>query len=229
MLSSRYALAAALLVTPCSTLAAAADSATGNAPASAASPDADEDDGNVIIVVGQQDAPIAIEPRGLSVSLGDEQFAGVNAINVEDLMKYAPNFFVRTRYAGDSNGVPGFRGTHSTQSARTLVMVDGLVVSNFLGNSFGFAPKWGVVGPNEVKQFDIVYGPYSARYPGNSMGGIVNITTCDPRETEAFVTAQTVIQPYRQFGTRDTLCRLAAPARCQPLPKTGSCSGTARR
>ncbi len=159
------------------------------------------EDSAAILVVGQKDAPINIEPRGLAVSLGDEQFAGINAFNTEDLMKYAPNFFVRKRYAGDSNGVPGFRGTHSTQSARTLVMVDGFVVSNFLGNSFGFAPKWGVVGPGEVKQFDIIYGPYSSRYSGNSMGGIVNITTRDPQETEAFVNTQGFVQPYKQFGT----------------------------
>ncbi len=157
-----------------------------------------------ILVVGQKGAPITIDPRGLSVSLGDEQFAGVNAQNVEDLMKYAPDFFVRKRYAGDSNGVPGFRGTHSTQSARTLVMVDGFVVSNFLGNSFGFAPKWGVVGPGEVAQFDIVYGPYSARYSGNSMGGIVNITTRSPETTEAFATVQGLAEPYNQYGTRAT-------------------------
>ena len=157
-----------------------------------------------ILVVGQKGAPITIDPRGLSVSLGDAQFAGVNAQNVEDLMKYAPDFFVRKRYAGDSNGVPGFRGTHSTQSARTLVMVDGFVVSNFLGNSFGFAPKWGVVGPGEVEQFDIVYGPYSARYPGNSMGGIVNITTRSPEKTEAFATVQGLAEPYDQYGTHAT-------------------------
>ena len=82
-------------------------------------------DAITILVVGQHESAISIEPRGLSVSLGEEQFAGINAQNVEDLMKYAPDFFVRKRYAGDSNGVPGFRGTHSTQSARTLVMVDG--------------------------------------------------------------------------------------------------------
>jgi len=156
---------------------------------------------DTIIVVGQRDAPIEIEPRGLAVSLGAEQLEAVNAFNTEDLMKYAPNFFVRKRYSGDSNGVPGFRGTHSTQSARTLVMVDGFVVSNFLGNSFGFAPKWGVVGPGEVEQFDIVYGPYSVRYSGNSMGGIVNITTRDPQETEAFATVQGFVQPYEQFST----------------------------
>lgn len=157
-----------------------------------------------IIVVGQRERPIEIEPRGLAVSLGDEQFKAINAFNTEDLMKYAPDFFVRKRYSGDSNGVPGFRGTHSTQSARTLVMVDGFVVSNFLGNSFTWSPKWGVVGPGEVQQFDIVYGPYSSRYVGNSMGGIVNITTRDPKEDEAFLNVQGFVQPYRQFGTDDS-------------------------
>jgi iron complex outermembrane receptor protein len=156
---------------------------------------------NTILVVGQRDHPIEIEQRGLAVSLGDEQFKAINAFNTEDLMKYAPDFFVRKRYSGDSNGVPGFRGTHSTQSARTLIMVDGFVVSNFLGNSFTYSPKWGVVGPTEVKQFDIVYGPYSSRYVGNSMGGIVNITTREPERTEAIATVQGTVEPFDQFST----------------------------
>jgi len=157
-----------------------------------------------MIVIGQRDAPITIEPRGLAVSLGAEQFSATNAINLEDLMKYAPNFFVRKRYIGDANGVPGFRGTHSSQSARSLVLVDGFVISNYLGNSFGFPPKWGIVGPGEVQQFDIVYGPYSARYSGNSMGGIVSITTRPPERNEAFVTVQGFVQPYKQYSTDDT-------------------------
>lgn len=173
------------------------------APALAAAEESGAD--NSILVVGQKDAPISIAPRGLSVSLGDEQFEGINAFNVEDLMKYAPDFFVRKRFIGDNNAVPGFRGTHSTQSARALVMVDGFLISNLLGNSFGFPPKWGVVGPGEVRQFDIVYGPYSARYPGVSMGGIVNITTRDPEATEAFATAQSFVQPYDQYGTHEDL------------------------
>ncbi|RYZ96591.1 MAG: TonB-dependent receptor, partial [Moraxellaceae bacterium] len=157
-----------------------------------------------VVVVGQKNAPITIEPRGLAVSLGEEHFASTNAANVEDLMKYAPNFFVRKRYIGDANGVPGFRGTHSSQSARSLVLVDGFVVSNYLGNSFGFPPKWGVVGPGEVEQFDIVYGPYSARYPGNSMGGIISITTQSPKKNEAFVNVQGFSQAYKQYGTDET-------------------------
>ncbi|HET8613413.1 MAG TPA: TonB-dependent receptor [Sphingomonas sp.] len=158
-----------------------------------------------ILVVGQRKTPISIEPRGLSVSLGDEQFAGVNAVDVEDLMKYAPDFFVRSRYIGDNNGVPGFRGTHSTQSARTLVMVDGFVISNFLGNSYSYPPAWGVIGPDEVRQIDIVYGPYSARYGGNSMGGVVSIATRPPERTGAFFDLRNFYQPYDQFRTHDDL------------------------
>jgi iron complex outermembrane recepter protein len=161
-------------------------------------------DAEEVLVVGQKEAPITIEPRGLAVSLGEEQFKSTNAINVEDLMKYAPNFFVRKRYIGDANGVPGFRGTHSTQSARSMVLVDGFVVSNYLGNSFGFPPKWGIVGPGEVQQFDIVYGPYSSRYSGNSMGGIISISTRPPEKNEAFVTFQGFSQPYQQYATDDT-------------------------
>jgi iron complex outermembrane receptor protein len=157
-----------------------------------------------MIVVGQKEAPITVAPRGLAVSLGQEHFDSTNATNVEDLMKYAPNFFVRKRYIGDANGVPGFRGTHSSQSARSMVLVDGFVVSNYLGNSFGFPPKWGIVGPGEVQQFDIVYGPYSARYAGNSMGGIVSITTRSPEKNEAFIAVQGFSQPYQQYATDDT-------------------------
>lgn len=158
------------------------------------------DDAAEILVVGQRDAPITVVPRGLSVSLGQEHFDAITAINVEDLMKYAPNFFVRKRFAGDDNAVVALRGANSIQSARTIVMVDGFVVSNFLGNRWDFPPKWNVVGPAEVRQFDIVYGPYSARYGGNSMGGVISVTTEAPREIGAYANVQAALMPFREYG-----------------------------
>jgi iron complex outermembrane receptor protein len=163
-----------------------------------------EREAETVIVVGQRDAPITVVPRGLSVSLAQDEFEAINAVNVEDLMKYAPNFFVRKRFAGDDNAVVALRGANTVQSARTIVMVDGFLVSNFLGNSFGFSPKWNVVGPAEVRQFDIVYGPYSARYGGNSMGGIVSVTTEQPKETGAYLTAQSLIMPFKEYGFDET-------------------------
>jgi iron complex outermembrane receptor protein len=158
----------------------------------------------VILVVGQRETPITLAPRGLAVSLGQEQFAAVNALNVEDLMKYAPDFFVRKRFAGDDNAVVALRGANTIQSARTIVLVDGFPVSNFLGNRWDYPPKWNVVGPAEVRQFDVVYGPYSARYGGNSMGGVIAITTQEPRDTSAYATAQTMVTPFREYGLHDT-------------------------
>lgn len=191
MKTSLFALAAALSsVTP----ALAAESAA----------DAGAETGETILVIGQKDAPITVVPRGLSVSLGKDDFAAVNAVNVEDLMKYTPNFFVRKRFAGDDNAVVAMRGTNTIQSARTIVMVDGFVVSNFLGNRFDYPPKWNVVGPAEVRQFDIVYGPYSARYGGNSMGGVISVTTQTPTETSAYATAQAMVMPFKEYGFDQT-------------------------
>lgn len=167
---------------------------------------ADDDAASIseLIVIGEGDRPITVQPRGLSVSLGQTEFAAINTVNVEDLMKYAPNFYVRKRYVGDANGTPGFRGTHTAQSARTLVLLDGFVVSNFLSSGHANAPKWNMVGPGEVRQFDIVYGPYSARYTGNSMGGVVSITTREPEQAGAFATVQAFTHPYKQYGTDQT-------------------------
>ncbi len=103
-----------------------------------------------VIIVGHADRPVTVQPRGLSVSLGQTEFEAINAVNVEDMMKYAPNFFVHKRFAGDDNAVVALRGANTVQSARTIVLVDGFVVSNFLGNRWDFPPKWNVVGPTEV-------------------------------------------------------------------------------
>lgn len=186
-------------------IAAGLAPATLHAQSDTVSPDeAVPDMGNVILVVGQRTGPITVQPRGLSVSLGRDEFDGVNAANVEDLMKYAPNFYVRKRFAGDDNAVVAMRGANTVQSARTIVMVDGFVVSNFLGNRWDYPPKWNVVGPAEVRQFDIVYGPYSARYGGNSMGGVISISTQQPKDTSGYAIAQASAMPYREYGVEET-------------------------
>ena len=135
MKSSMTALSAALAFsTPAWAAGSHEADAAGSANAPAEATTAERGEAAAILVVGQNEAPITVVPRGLSVSLGQENFDAINAINVEDLMKYTPNFFVRKRFAGDDNAVVAMRGANTIQSARTIVLVDGFVVSNFLGN-----------------------------------------------------------------------------------------------
>jgi len=193
-LKTKYCTALFIALTTCSSVLpfiAHAEADTGDTP-------------KEVIVVGQKKVPITVVPRGLSVSLGHEQFDAINAVNVEDLMKYAPNFFVRKRFVGDDNAVVALRGANTVQSARTLVLVDGYVVSNFLGNRYDYPPKWNVVGPAEIRQFDIVYGPYSAHYGGNSMGGVVSITTETPKKNDMYTDVQAFTMQFREYGSDQT-------------------------
>ncbi|MEZ0244972.1 MAG: TonB-dependent receptor, partial [Sphingomonas sp.] len=52
---------------------------------------------------------------------------------------------------------------------------------------------------------NVLYGPFSAAYPGNSIGAVVNITTRLPDDFEATVNAGVNVQPFDQYGTRLTL------------------------
>lgn len=204
-------LACTVMVLASASLALANDN-TSSAETSAETSASTEAADDTVLVVGQREAPMTVVPRGLSVSLGAEQFEAINALNVEDLMKYAPNFFVRKRFAGDDNAVVALRGANTVQSARTIVMVDGFLVSNFLGNRWDFPPKWNVVGPAEVQQFDIVYGPYSARYNGHSMGGIVSVTTRDPDVSSAYAVGQRMVMPFEEYGFDETFTGFSAEA-----------------
>jgi iron complex outermembrane receptor protein len=47
-----------------------------------------------------------------------------------------------------------------------------------------------MVTPNEISRVDVIYGPFSALYPGNSYGGIVTFSTRMPDQFEAHLAAK---------------------------------------
>jgi iron complex outermembrane receptor protein len=128
----------------------------------------------------------------------------VNATTSQQTLKYLPSFQVRERYIGDRNGPIATRTTGTLSSAQTLLYADGLLLSNLLGNSFGFAPRWGMVSPEEIESVNILYGPFSALYAGNSMGGVININTRMPTKFEAHASAQAFTQNFELYGTDKT-------------------------
>jgi len=127
----------------------------------------------------------------------------VNTVNTEDAVKYLPSLHIRKRYIGDRNSIVASRSSGTQISARSLVYADGLLLSNLLGNSFGFPPRWGLVSPEEIERIDVIYGPFSAAYPGNSMGATIHMTTRRPEMFEAHVKAQGFRQNFRLYGTNE--------------------------
>lgn len=121
-------------------------------------------------------------------------------LNTEDALTYAPSTTIRKRFVGDRNSNLGGRSFGTTQPARGLVYVDGYLISNFLGRFD--APRWSSVAPEEISRVDVLYGPFSAIYPGNSIGTTVAITTRNPTRLEASGGVQYYSQSYDHYGLK---------------------------
>ena len=126
----------------------------------------------------------------------------INATDSEDALKYLPSLLVRKRYIGDYNhAVLSTRASGTGNSARSMVYADGILLSNYLGNGANFAPRWGMVTPEEIERVDVLYGPFSAAYGGNSVGAVVDYVTRMPTKFEAHAKFGFTHQPFILYGT----------------------------
>ena len=129
----------------------------------------------------------------------------VNLMNSEDALKYLPSLIVRKRNFGDQFAPLATRTSGLGQSARSLVFVDGVLLSTLIGNNnSNSTPRWSMVAPEEIERVDVMYGPFSAAYAGNSMGAVVEFTTRMPEKFEGSVKVQGAQQKYDFYSTKDT-------------------------
>ena len=136
------------------------------------------------------------DTSGVKVHIGRKQLQEQNIVGSTDVVRYAPNLQVRERYIGDANATLSGRDSGTLQSARSLLYADGLLLSNLMDNGWDGAPRWGMVAPETIGAVDVLYGPYSALYPGNSMGVTVLIHTRLPDKPIASVDTQYFSQDY---------------------------------
>jgi iron complex outermembrane receptor protein len=129
----------------------------------------------------------------------------VNVLDPEDAVKYLPSVFLRKRNNGDTQAVMGTRVWGVSSSARSLILADGAPISALVANNNTIGgPRWGIVGAEEIERVDMMYGPFSAAYAGNSMGAVMEITTRMPEKLEGAVTQTGALQRFDLYGTRDT-------------------------
>ncbi len=128
--------------------------------------------------------------------------ATVNLIDTQDAVKYLPSVFIRKRNNGDTQATIGTRVWGVGSSARTLVFADGVLLSALIANNNAIGgPRWGLVAPSEILRIDMMYGPFSAAYAGNSMGAVMEITTRMPEKFEGSVEQSQAVQSFEQYGT----------------------------
>ena len=179
-------------------------------PTEPASPDAPSKNIGVVVVTGPRPTsqPTQI-PTTMESATREDIERSVNATDSEDALKYFPSLLVRKRYIGDYNhAILSSRASGTGNSARSAVYADGILLSNYLGNGVGglsFPPRWGLVTPEEIERVDVMYGPFSAAYPGNSVGAVVDYVTRMPTRLEGHAKLGTAVQPFDLYGTHETL------------------------
>ncbi|MDM0079991.1 TonB-dependent receptor [Variovorax sp. J31P179] len=164
----------------------------------------------VVTVTGGQPTSLPTQiPTTIEGITREEIETRINATDSEDALKYLPSLLVRKRYIGDYNhAILSTRASGTGNSARSAVYADGILLSNYLGNGIAngsnYAPRWGLVTPEEIERVDVMYGPFSAAYPGNSAGAVVDYVTRMPSQLEAHVKMGYQSQPNDLYNTRQT-------------------------
>lgn len=158
-----------------------------------------------VVVKGERQKPIAATPA-TTASIDAATIARTtNAVNVEDTLKYLPSLIVRKRHIGDTQAPLATRTSGLGASARSLIYADGALLSALIGNNNTSAsPRWSIVAPQEIERIDVLYGPFAAAYPGNSIGAVVNIATRLPDRFEGSATAGVSVQTFDQYGGQAT-------------------------
>ncbi len=143
-------------------------------------------------------------PASTASVTAQQAATSINVVNTEDALKYLPNVLVRKRYIGDSNAPLATRTTGVNGSARSLIFADGVLLSTLVNNNNGNgSPQWFMVAPEEISRVDVLYGPYSAAYAGNSYGAVAEITTKMPQKFEASAVVRGTSQNFDEYGTKD--------------------------
>lgn len=128
----------------------------------------------------------------------------INIVDSQDALKYVPSLFVR-KLRGGNEGMIQTR-TWGLSSARALVYVDDLLISQLISNGHTDGqPRWGLISPEEIERVDYLYGPYAAQYPGNSIGGVIKFTTRMPEHLEVTAKQTVAVQDFAWWGAYATL------------------------
>lgn len=133
-----------------------------------------------------------------------EDLTAINMSTVEDALMYEPNLVIRRRFIGDPNGVIGMRGSNMFQGSRTMVFADGMPLHYHLQTRWSGSPRWSLVSPSEIEAAEVIYGPYSAEYSGNAMGGVVNLYTRNPTERKINIETGYFSQSYDILNTNES-------------------------
>lgn len=122
----------------------------------------------------------------------DEALAGVPGVSIQSLSGEQPSNYMNRITL---RGIPGYY--------RTGVLVDGVSINN----AFSGGVNMSAVPIDDIKQIEVVPGPFSSLYGGAGMAGVINIITKTPDKRDISIKGEGGSNNFKSlnFGYRDKL------------------------
>ncbi|UUZ55122.1 TonB-dependent receptor plug domain-containing protein [Massilia sp. H-1] len=162
-------------------------------------------DAPIVLISGGRPSSLPTAIPTTIESINGEQIAQrINATDSEDALKYFPSLNVRKRYIGDyDHAVLASRASGTGNSALAGVRRRHPALEFARQRGHLHAALLGLVSPEEIERVDVLYGPFSAAYPGNAVGAVVDFQTRMPDKLEAHVRMAAFSQPFSAYGSDD--------------------------
>lgn len=156
---------------------------------------------SLVVTAPASIANLTDTPNTTSTVTAEQVSRTLSLVTPEDTLRYVPNVLIRQRHIGDTQSPVTTRTSGVGASARSLIYVDGVLISALIGNNNTSAsPKWGLITPDAVARVDVLNGPFSAAFAGNSIGSVIAFATRMPAALEAHAEVQGARQSFSKYG-----------------------------
>lgn len=134
----------------------------------------------VTVTATQSQKVVSEAPASVSV-VTDKDIENKNADRLDTALSGTAGVFVKGLGEGTPSnysnqillrGMPGYQ--------RTAVMIDGVSIND----GFSQGVNTSELNMDDIKQIEVVPGPFSSLYGGSAMGGVINVITKDPEKRE---------------------------------------------
>lgn len=149
-----------------------------------------------VVITATKTAKVVSEaPASVSVVTAKE-IENKNVQRIDDALSGVPGVFIRAQGGGQPSnwqnqitlrGIPGYY--------RTGVLVDGVSINN----AFSGGVNMSLIPASDIKQIEVVPGPFSSLYGGAGMAGVVNIITKSPTRRETSAQLETGSNGFRSL------------------------------
>ena len=130
------------------------------------------DEDTVSIATGATQ-PIARAPAVATV-ITAAQIKAMGATDIDQALETVPGLHVSSFYQG-YNPIYTIRGIYSDFNPRTLVLINGIPITNLYEGNRGSI--WGGMPVNSIARIEVIRGPGSALYGADAYSGVINIIT----------------------------------------------------